>query len=84
MSHLKYCPLKISKANKEIVTEEFTYKGWKFVVKGEKGFYDVIKKVHSRAKEKGWDSLQCLVGAIYSLYYAGIIRGFEIKPIKQS
>ena len=56
MSHLKYCPLKISKANKEIVTEVFTYKGWKFVVKGEKGFYDVIKRVHSRAKEKGWDT----------------------------
>jgi len=83
-AHLKYCPLKEQKPKKEeIITEVFTHNGWRFEIKGKKGFMDILKKTYSHAQKKKRDTFNCLIGAIYSLYYAGIIQKFEIKPINR-
>jgi len=83
-AHLKRCPLKEQKTKKEeIITKEFEYKGWRFKISGKKGFIDILKKTDEVARKKRLDALQCIIGAVYSLYFAGIVTSFSIKPINR-
>ena len=80
-AHLRFCRVRNHYQRKEeIVTEEFTFKGFKFEIVGKKGFIDILAEVVKRAKEKGRDTFNCLIGAIYALRFAGIIQTYRFEP----
>jgi len=90
-AHLKHCPLKGgTPAVKKFqnVTEErfFEFAGAQWHIVGKKGFMNILQKIDKKLKEKGYDVYNRdlrLKGALYALQELGIIKKFEVKPIRQ-